>query len=123
MKLISSYDESTDRAVTQLQRDIETFFVTVERQAGMPECEYENHVEFYQDSKVAISAIEVRARAIPKNEITIEQIALLKDSMDKLEQLHELGCFSPGQVENLRNSFNTSITAILKLELAKKRGD
>ena len=93
------------------------------QQAGLPECAYDNHKKFYQDSKVTISAIEVRAKAIPKNTITIEQIGLLKDSLDKLEKLHKLGCFSAGQVENLRNSFNTSFTAILKLELAKKRGE
>jgi hypothetical protein len=123
VKLISSYDEKTDDAVTRLQKDFETFFVTVESQAGLPECEYTNHTKFYQDSKVAVSAIEVRAKAIPKNDITVEQVGLLKDSLNNLEQLHKLGCFSSGQVENLRTSFNASITAILKLELAKKRGE
>jgi hypothetical protein len=34
-----------------------------------------------------------------------------------------MGCFTGGQVVNLRENFNTSITAILKLELAKKRGE
>ena len=101
VKLISSYDEKTDNAVTQLQKEVETFFVTIEGQAGLPECAYENHKKFYQDSKVTISAIEVRARAIPKNTITIEQIELLKDSLEKLEKLHKLGCFSADQVENL----------------------
>jgi len=123
VKLVSSYDEKTDNAITQLQKDIETFFVTVESQTALPECEYDYHVRFYQDAKVAISAIAVRAKAIPKNEITVEQVELLKDSLNKLEQLHKLDCFTPGQIESLRTSFNTSITAILKLELAKKRGE
>ena len=98
IKLISSYDEKTDNAVTQLQRGVETFFVTIDGQVGLPECAYDNHKKFYQDSKVTISAIEVRARAIPKNTITIEQIGLLKDSLNKLEELHKLGCFSAGQL-------------------------
>lgn len=122
VKLISTYDENTDKAVTQFQKDFETFFVTVESQAGLPECKYENHKKFYMNSKVAISAIEIRARAIPKNEITIEQVGLLKDSLVLLEKLHKLGCFKPSQVKYLRNSFNSSVTAILKFELAKKRG-
>ena len=122
VKLVSSYDENTDKAVTQLQKDFETFFVTVESQSTKPECEYDNHKEFYQDSKVAISAIEVRAKALDKNEITVEQVGLLKDSLGMLEQLHKIDCLSPGQVASLRDSFNTSITSILKLELAKKRG-
>lgn len=123
VRLISSYDEKIDNSVTQLQKDFETFFVIVESQEGLPECEYKNHMKFYQDSKVAISAIEVRAKATPKNDITVKQVELLKDSLDKLETLHKLGCFTPGQVENLRTSFNTSITAILMLELEKKRGE
>ncbi len=123
IKLISSYDENTDKAVTQLQKDFETFFVKIDSQAGLPECTYENQTKFYQDAKVAISAIEVRARAIAKNEITVEQVGLLKDSLTSLEKLHKLGCFTTGQIENLRSSFNSSITAILKLELAKKRGE
>jgi len=123
IKLISSYDENTDKAVTQLQKDFETFFVTVDYQAGTPDCKYVNHRKFYQHSTIAISAIEVRAKALDKNERTVEQVGLLKDSLNKLEQLHQLGCFTKGQIDNLRNSFNTSITAILKLELAKKRGD
>lgn len=122
IKLISSYDEKTDNAVTQLHKQVETFFLTVEEQTGLPECKYENHKDFYKDTKVKISAIEVRARAIPQNDQTIEQIGLLKDSLDKLEKLHQIGCFSSNQVENLRSGFNSSFTAILKLELAKKRG-
>ena len=121
--LISSYDENTDKAVTKLQKDFETFFVTVDGQAGLPECKYDNHKKFYQNSKVAISAIAVRAKAIPKNEITVEQVGLLEESLLSLEKLHKIDCFSNDQVVNLRSSFNTSITAILKLELAKKRGE
>jgi len=123
VKLISSYDENTDKAVTQLQKDFEKFFITVESQAGTNDCKHENHIKFYQDSTVSISAIEVRAKAMDKNEITVEQVGLLKDSLGSLEKLHKIGCFSKDQVSLLRDSFNTSITAILKLELAKKRGD
>ncbi|PKM20221.1 MAG: hypothetical protein CVV11_01515 [Gammaproteobacteria bacterium HGW-Gammaproteobacteria-15] len=123
VKLISSYDEKTDNAVTALQQNVEMFFVTVESQAGLPECAYSNHISFYQQSKVAVSSIAVRAKAIPDNDITVEQVELLKNSLNMLQQLHQLGCFTPGQVENLRTSFNSSITAILKLELAKRRGN
>jgi len=123
VKLISSYDDKTDEAVTDLHKKVETFFITLESQEGLPECRYENYTEFYQDAKVSVSTIEVRARAIPDNDITIQQIVLLKKNIDLLEQLHKLGCLTKEQIEPLRISFNTSFTAILKLELAKKRGD
>lgn len=123
IKLISSYDETTDKTVTALQKKVESFFVTVESQEGLPGCEYENHKKFYDEVKVEISAMEVRARAIPKNEITIKQIELLKDSLSKLESLHKISCLSKDQIEPLRIAFNSSFTAILKLEFAKKRGE
>lgn len=122
VRLISSYDEKTDNAVTALQKDVTLFFITVQSQAGLPECVYSNHLGFYQQAKVDLSAIAVRSRAIAANEITVEQVELLQDSLTALEQLHQLGCFTPSQVDNLRTSFDSSITAILKLELAKKRG-
>lgn len=123
VKLISSYDESTDKAVTQLQRDFETFFVTLESRVGLKECDYTHNVEFYQNAKVNISAIDVRARAIPQNEKTVAQVGLLRNSTYALENLHRLSCLTIAQIENIRTSINTTITAILKLELAKKRGE
>jgi hypothetical protein len=123
VRLISSYDEKTDKAITDLHKNFETFFLTLESLEGLPECKYENYTEFYKDAKVSISSIEVRARAIPDNEITIKQIALLKENIDLLEQLHIYSCLSKEQIEPLRVSFNSGFTAILKLELAKKRGD
>ena len=118
--MISGYDQKTDTAVTALQKQVETFFVTIESQVGLPGCKYENHKSFYHDSKIALSAIEVRSKALPKNEITIKMVGLLIDSLNSLEELHKLGCLSSGQIAPLRSNFNTSFTAILKLELAKK---
>ena len=85
--MISDYDEKTDTAVTELQKQVETFFVTVESQVGLPECKYEDHKSFYQDSKIAISAIEVRARALPKNEITIKMVGLLNLSVKTQQKI------------------------------------
>jgi hypothetical protein len=123
VKLISSYDEKTDIAVTDLQKKVETFFLTLESQEGLPECAYEYHAAFYREAKVSVSAIEMRARAIPDNDISIQQIDLLKENIEMLEQLHKLGCLTKEQIEPLRINFNSGFTAILKLELAKKRGE
>ena len=123
VKLISTYDEKTDSAVTNLQKSVESFFLTLESQEGLPDCRYENHTLFYKDAKVDISSIDVRARAIPENDITIKQIGLLKENLELLEKLHKTECLSKEQIKTLRISFNSGFTAILKLELAKKRGD
>ncbi len=122
IKLISDYDEATDKAVTQLQRKVDSFLVDMQRKAGTPGAEYAKNAQFYDETRVDVDAIRVRAQAIPKNDITVEQIKLVQDSLDKLEQLHKLGFSSPEELTPLRSAFDTSFTAILKLELAKKRG-
>lgn len=134
VKLIASYDETTDHNVTALQRKVETFLTELETKEGLPECSYRNNSAFYTEAKVDLSAIKVRVDAIPGNDITAEQIALLGSSLNDLAALHQLKdkntktagvlqCLSSDEIKVLRFAFNASFTAILKLELAKKRGD
>ena len=110
VKLISDYDETTDRAVSALQRKTESHLVTLEN--------VEN-----DEAKIDVSAITVRAAAIPKNDITTKETQLLLSSLENLEKLHKISCLSKDQIALLRSHFNTSYTAILKLELAKRRGE
>ncbi len=121
VKFVSSYDEQTDKAVTALQRKVETFLVLSQFKAGSPDWTYEKTKNFYNDIAVDLSAIRVRAEAIDKNELTIKQLGLVQDNFDKMEQLQKSGQFSGPVIESLRNSLNSQFTAILKLELAKKR--
>lgn len=123
VKLVSSYDETTDRAITALQRKTEAHLVALESVEGLPECTYENHKQFYDEAKVDISAITVRAAAIPKNDITTKETQLLASNLDNLEKLHKIACLSKDQITLVRSHFNISFTAILKLELAKRRGE
>lgn len=128
VRLISSYDEQTDKAVTTLQNKFETYLVKLEGLEGAPECTYENNKSFYAGARVDISAIRVRAAAIPKNDITLKEIELLSINLNSLEQLHQHKntkadkCLSKEEIRPLESAFNTSFTAILKLELAKRRG-
>lgn len=125
VQFISLYDEQTDRAVTALQRKVDTFLVRLAGQRKPPECIHESHRGFYEEARVDLSGIQVRAGAIPQNEKTVEQLALLASSLDTLEKLHRLkgaqACLDAEQIAPLRSNFNTSFTAILKLELAKQR--
>jgi hypothetical protein len=121
VKLVADYDEQVDVAVTQFQRKMETFLVSLERNAGKDEAAYSRNTRFYDEARVDISAISVRAAAIPDNEITTQQLALLSISIDNLEKLHQIG-INANDIPLIRAALNTSCTAILKLEIAKKRG-
>lgn len=122
-KRISNYDEITDKTVTALQKKTEAHLVTLEAVEGLPECKYEKHKLFYNEAKVDVSAITVRAVAIPKNEIITQETILLSKSLDSLEKLHKIACLTKDQIKPLRTQFNSIFTAILKLELAKRRGE
>lgn len=123
VKFVADYDEVTDKSVTELQREVEGFLVDIQRKVGTDRAAYSNHSEFYDEVRVDLSAISVRAAAREKNEITIEQLDLIQKNLDNLEKLHELGFSSAEEIEPLRKAFNASFTAILKFELAKKRGE
>ena len=118
---ISPYDSSADKAITKLHKQTAEFFAEFTK-ADELGCGYSHHLPFYQNSKVFISSLLVRARAMADNHITVSQLELLSSSYAGLTQLHQLGCFTPAQVNELWVSFDASFSAVLKLELAKKYG-
>ena len=118
---ISPYDSSADKAITKLHKQTAEFFAESTKAAELG-CGYSHHLPFYQNSKVSISSLLVRARAMADNHITVSQLELLSSSYAGLAQLHQLGCFTLAQVNELWVSFDASFSAILKLELAKKYG-
>jgi hypothetical protein len=121
VKLIADYDEQTDVAVSQFQRKTEQFLVLMERNMGTDEASYARNTKFYDESRVDLSAIRVRAAAIPDNEITVQLLALLSENIGNLEKLHRQG-LGANDIPPIRTALNASCTAILKLELAKRRG-
>jgi len=121
VKLIADYDSQTDQSVTEVQQKTEEFLVKMERMIGKTEAAYENNVQFYDEMKVKLSGIQVRANAIPKNDVTIEMLKLLSQNMDDFESLHKKG-LKTNDIFPIRTAMNVGCTAILRLELAKKRG-
>lgn len=121
IRLVADYDEQTDVAVTQIQRKMEQFLISLERNMGKDEASYAHNTKFYDELKVDLSAARVRAAAIPDNDITNQQLGYLGLNIGNLEKTHKVGIV-PDDIPLIRTTFNTSCTAILKLELAKKRG-
>ena len=111
------YDAGTDKNLTKLHKQTAQFFVAA---ANPIDCDYRHYFDFYQTSSVALSGLLVRAKALPRNLVTVEQLLLLQFSFESLAKLHRLGCLSPVQVADVWRSFDTSFSAILRLELAKK---
>ena len=120
VRFIADYDKKIDDGITGLQKKTEAFLIKLERTCQTPEGTYTQHVTFYDEAKVELSALQVRADATALNELTSNQLKLLKDSFKRMEEQHKKG-FTPIVVIKTRNLLNTHFTAILKLEVAKKR--
>ena len=125
---ISDYDAYTDEEVGKLQRKTEELWTALERRPTRPDCAYASHLDFYEKATVDLNVLIARNAIRPLNTITSNQLELLKSSLETLEELHTLAdteerCLSAEETALLRTGFDTAFSAILKLELAKKRGE
>jgi len=124
--LMAPYDEKIDEMTTSLQRKISTELESLSA-AQSPDCLYPNHASFYREVRVDLSALEVRAEAHQLNDLTIGQIRELRGALDDLDKLHQHAsaasrCMQANEFPDLQRGINQITTAIVKLELAKKRG-
>jgi hypothetical protein len=123
IRFMADYDEQVDKSVTKLQESVETLFVKIESNIGKPEGSYDQLRPLYEEIRVGIGTLEVRVSAKTKNEKTIEQVGILRNSIDALEEIHKDGIQHKDVVSILRKQFKSAFVAILTLELAKKRGN
>ena len=118
----TDYDLVQDRAVSKLYKSITSFFLAYPfGQAGA--CEYEHFAGFYQGALSESYALRVRAGALPRNEASAAQYGLLVASVERLQAMHQVDCFSEFEVQELQASFDGLFGAVLRLELDKKYGE
>jgi len=120
VRLIQEYDETTDRKVTLLQEKFARFFIRMQKQYNLPEGGFPKYEGFYEDVHTELNVLEVRNRAIPRSQITGEQIGLLEKQVDQLETLHQKGFTVYEEVVPVKNAMESSFAAILKYQIALK---
>jgi hypothetical protein len=126
IKLVGDYDEHIDQGVTQLQKDVETFLVKLEASAEKPADRvesYDKNIQFYNETKVAISSLRIRADSMERNSITVRMLDRLAKNISRLEGMHREGLAKAEIDESIRGGLNAQFTAILTFELAKRRGE
>jgi len=121
IKLVADYDEKIDTGVTELHKQLEEFLVKLKSKTGTPEGSYEANKKFYDDVKVTISSLRVRADATQRNSLTVKMFDKLLNNINRLESDHKEG-ITKDEIPLYRGGFNSQFTAILTFELAKKRG-
>ena len=74
VRLISDYDAVTDNVVNALQEKVSRFFIEVYSDLETGHADYDHFKEFYQDAKVDLITLKIRADAFDKNTIVQQQI-------------------------------------------------
>lgn len=120
VKSVSNYDQQIDKSITSLQKRTEKVLLMIESYEGQPESQYDFHKSFYQEAKIDISSLRIRAEAIQSNSLTVQMLDQLLNNINRFEKDHKKG-ISPKEVSLYRGGFNSQFTAILTFELAKKR--
>ncbi len=142
VKLVSDYDEQIDQGVTALQRKTEAILSKMENSLEDPSKTYV--ASDYDDIKASLNLLRVRAQSMEKDDLTVNQLYLLGyalldnppqpaspsegpahpadlESLQSRQRKKE--ALSPEDMRDLRSLLEVSYRAILRLELAKKRGD
>jgi hypothetical protein len=137
VKLISDYDEMTDKSLTTLQQKTDDFIETLVTQSRTNEAAFSRHQDFYSDIEQQLRRLEFRVNAIPKNDKTIDlvkkiRLVILGEGKCTAEgpSLRDLHCMRASKDKGpsatalaiCRLNVNQTISAALSLEVAKKQG-
>lgn len=127
VRLISDYDETIDRSASELQKEMDAFLTDMENGEG-ESVMYGVNRGFYPYYATEVRAVLVRAQAHPKNEQSVAQYELMLDSLKELEEAHrgdegveDEGTLPVEAIPVFRDLFNQAWSAIIRLEVAKKR--
>ena len=88
VQLIADYDETIDSGATELQHKLSEFFVELQS-AEDDGRTFKANQTFYKDAAADLDALQVRAGAVRKNEITSEQLQLIEDNLALLALMHK----------------------------------
>jgi hypothetical protein len=142
--LVSAYDATTDRGVTEIQRALEQHLTKLEALAAEPpgleslveECDPAKFAGTYQALQTDVRALILRNEARERNTLTVDQLKLLRSNIGSLQALQQERyaptdparriekpgdrCLSAAPIEASRRILEQNLLAILKLELAKR---
>ena len=103
---ISSYDETTDASATQLQKDIDTFLVKMSSSPSLRDRYFSTNQSFYEKAAVDLDSLAIRTQSIPRNDLTVEQVGIIKQHLAEMALGHK-GCLKAPWKEEQREAIRT----------------
>jgi hypothetical protein len=137
VRLISNYDEPTDKGLTDIQRASDDFLMAMIANAPSEQNGFEKNKKFYDDMDQQLRRLEFRVGSIPENGHTVKlvkdiRMVILGEGKCTTEgtSLRDLHCIpdnvmkGPSQrsLIDRQQLINQTINSALALELAKKQG-
>jgi hypothetical protein len=146
IRLISPYDETTDKALTALQQSSDDFLTKMIARAPSDDNALSKNTTFYDDVDQQLRRIEFRVGSIPQNDKTVKLVADIRivilgknysstDATKPPDPAHAASLWevhrlpenvakgpSHSSLEVSQRNINQTIGAALALELAKKQG-
>jgi hypothetical protein len=120
VKLVADYDEAVDKQVTEIFRNISTYMQDLANTPQVSGTDSIARATKYNSIQLDISTMKLRASAKEKNSQQIQQVELLADSWNKIGELQKLHP-TKDMIQSAQSGLEITLTAILKLEIAKKR--
>lgn len=124
VQLVSHYDARTDQSISSIRAKLTRLFFELEEQQGnKPDCTYENHSEQYKQLWVDLELMAMRERTKSNNDKTEEMVEILDEGLKKLQKTHQKGCLNRLQIKFINKSLSGMLDSILRVEVAKLRGE
>jgi hypothetical protein len=125
VRMMSEYDEITDRSATELQKKVEGFVTRMMAASGTPAGEYARNEAVYDELMIDARSLKMRASALPRNSQTVQHVDAIEQNLVTLRNLHRLGGTNglrPAVAQPALAALNQQFQALITLEIAKRRG-
>jgi len=120
---IGAYDQVTDSSIQQVQNEISTLLVAIEKniEDKTPQSnKYENFKAAYIKIEGEIESLEIRCKSLPKYGTVLDQLNTLESNVEDLEKDHKMGIDSISEVETIKSTFETQFGTMATLQSALK---
>ena len=106
------YDSQTENSLMSINSKTSAILIDLEQNQSLPKKDYQQFQEAYKAIHLELSNLALRASAIPKNNRTQKQVALLTNTVKQLEALHQLdfGKTTYGKQEAIKKSLNDLVS-------------
>lgn len=122
--LIGAYDQVTDQGIQQIQTEVFTLLVKIEKNItnNTPkDNNYENLKSTYDNIEGEIKSLEIRITSLPKYKIISQQITKLEKNIQDMETFNKIGFTNIKPIQIIDSTFQVQFSAMTSLQNGLKR--